>query len=372
MADDVALVALAESVADDNLVAEAYYRQGYYLGVSGQYSQELEAYNRGLAAAARAHDHRREALILGLKVVCEVRLGDLKAAAQTSAAALTCAEEVADDQVLARSLNNISAFYTETGDMARAAQLLDQQIAINRRTGNIEGEVIGLCNLGYTYVLLGMPEEGISALRRCIDMAQVISHRSFRAYGVLNLALAHLRCGDPPSALADLDQCLPELQAMNDMFGHATGQIYAALAMEQGGQVNEALTGFEQAAVTLGEIGTLGKVQDAEAGVARCLLAMNNPEAAQRYAAPLWDYLQQQVGAGMEFPLLGYETCANVFAAAGQASLARRVIEAGYCELMVRAGRISLPEWRRSFLERIPEHRRIQARWQENNETSQE
>ena len=372
MADDVALVALAESLADDNLVAEAYYRQGYYLGVSGQYSQELEAYNRGLAAAARAHDHRHEALILGLKVVCEVHLGDLKAAAQTSAAALTCAEEVADDQVLARSLNNISAFYTETGDVARAAKLLERQIAINRRTGNIEGEVVGLCNLGYTYVLLGLPEEGISVLRRCIDMAQVISHRSFRAYGDLNLALAHLRNGDPPSGRAELDQCLPELLAMNDMFGHATGQIYAALAMEQDGQVNEALTGFEQAAVTLGEIGMFGKVHDAEAGVARCLLAMNNLEAAQRYAVPLWDYLQQQVGAGMEFPLLGYETCTNVFTAAGQAALARRVIEAGYRELMVQADRISLPEWRKSFLERIPEHRRIQTRWQENNETSQE
>ena len=70
MADDVALVALAESVGNDNLVAEAYYRQGRYLGVRGQYPQEREAYTRGLAAAMRAHDRRREALILGLKVTC--------------------------------------------------------------------------------------------------------------------------------------------------------------------------------------------------------------------------------------------------------------------------------------------------------------
>jgi class 3 adenylate cyclase/tetratricopeptide (TPR) repeat protein len=372
MADDVALVALAESVGDDNLVAEAYYRKGYYLGVSGQYPQELEAYNRGLKAAKRVHDYRREALILGLKVVCEVRLGDLETAAQTATVALACAEEVADDEVLVRSLTNVSAFYTETGDVARAAQLLDRQLDINRRTGNIEGEMAGLCNLGYDYILLGMPEKGISTLRRCIDMAQTIGHRGFRAYGDLNLALAHLRCGDPSSALAELDQCQPELQAMNDMFGHATGQIYAALAMEQGGKVNEALTGFEQAATTLGEIGTLGNIHDAEAGVARCLLALNNLEAAQRYAAPLWDYLQRQAGAGMEFPLLGYETCADIFAAAGQASLVRRVVEAGYCELMARASRISLPEWRQTFLERVPEHHRIQVRWHENNKTSQE
>jgi tetratricopeptide (TPR) repeat protein len=370
MADDIALVALAQSIGDDNLVAEAYYREGYYLGMSGQYLKEREAYNHGLAAAVRAHDRRREALILGLKVLCEIRLGNLEAAVQTSTAALSCAEEVADDQVLARNLTNVSIFYTETGDLACAAQLLDRQLVINRRTGNIEGEVIGLSNLGYIYIQLGIPEQGVAMLERCKKMAQSIGHRSFYAYGSLNLALAFLRCGDLPSALAEVDQILPELQAMNDVFGYAVGQVYASLAKEQGGQVNEALAGFEQAAATLGKIGAPGNVNDAEAGIARCLLVLNDLEAAQRHAAPLWDYLQGQFSGGMEFPLLGYETCADVFAAAGQASLVRRVVEAGHGELMARANRISLLERRQSFLEQVPEHRRIQARWQQNTETS--
>ncbi len=372
MADDTALVALAESLGDDNLVAEAYYRQGHSLEVMGQYQRALDAYNSGLAAAVRGHDRRREALILGLKVICQIRLGDLKAAAQTSAEALSCTEEVADDQVLVRNLTNVSNFYSETGDMARAAQLLERQLVINRRTSNIEGEIIGLSNLGYDYTQLGMPEEGITALRRCIEMAQVIGHRRFLVYGQLNLALAYLRHGDLPLVLGELKQCLPELQAMNNVFDYAVGQIYAALAREQTGQVNEALAGFNQAAVTLGEIGAPGNAHDAEAGVARCMLALNDLETAQRYAVPLWDYLQQEAGIGMEFPLLAYETCANVFTATGQPTLAHRVIEAGYNELMARAGRISLMEWRRSYLEQLPEHRRIQIRHQENTHTSRE
>jgi tetratricopeptide (TPR) repeat protein len=209
-------------------------------------------------------------------------------------------------------------------------------------------------------------------LERCKKMSQAIGHRSFYAYGSLNLALAFLRCGDLPSALAEVDQILPELQAMNDMFGYAVGQVYASLAKEQGGQVTEALAGFEQAAATLGKIGALGNVNDAEAGIARCLLVLNDLEAAQRHAAPLWDYLQGQFGGGMEFPLLGYETCADVFAAAGQASLVTCVVEAGHGELMARANRISLLEWRQAFLEQVPEHRRIQARWQQNTETSRD
>ena len=371
VADDIALVALAELAGDDHLMAEAYYRKGYYLGVKGQYQQALEAYTCGLVAARRVCDRRREALILGLKVVCEDRIGDLEAAAQTSEEALSCAEQAADDEVLVRNLSNVSAFYSETGDLARAAQLLDRQLAINRRTGNIEGEVAGLSNLGYIYILLGMPEQGISALRRCNDMAQSIGHLNFCASISLNLALAHLRHDDPTSALAELDQCLPRLQAMDDAFGYAVGQTYAALAKEQAGHITEALADFEHAANRLGEIGTQGYANDAMAGVARCLLALNNLEAAQRCVVPLWDYLQGQTRAGMEFSLLAYETCADVFTATCQEALARRAVEAGYRELMARADRISLPEWRQSFLERIPEHRRIQARWQQDTETSQ-
>jgi hypothetical protein len=73
----------------------------------------------------------------------------------------------------------------------------------------------------------------------------------------------------------------------------------------------------------------------------------------------------------MEFPLLGYETCADVFLAAGLVALTRQVIEAGYRELMERADKISSPEWRQSFLERVPEHHRIQVRWQENMKSNQ-
>jgi len=363
-ADDIALVALAESIGDDRLVAEAYYRQGYYFGTRGQCQQELEAYTRGLEAALRANDHKREALILGLKVICEARLGQLEAADRTALTALQCAEEVGDDEVLARTLTNISALYTQTGDIARTAQLLNRQLSIIRRIGNLDGEVIGLSNLGYTYILLGMFNEAISTLQRCTKIASEIGHRRFLAYGSINLALAYLRSGNPDLALAQLEQCLPEFQAMDDIFDLAAGQTYAAMAREQIGQITEALSGYELAAGKLVEIGTLDYAYDAKAGIARCQLALNNLEAAQQYASQLWDYLQQG-RIVMEFPILGFETCANVFSATGQASLARRIIEAGYSELMTRAQRISLPDWRQSFLESMPEHQRIQARWQE-------
>jgi tetratricopeptide (TPR) repeat protein len=264
----------------------------------------------------------------------------------------------------------VSAFYTETGDIERTAQLLDRQLLINRRTGNIEGEAGGLLNLGYAYILLGMPDKSIPLLQRCIHLAESIDHRSFRAYGSLNLALAFLYNGTLSSARAELDQCLPELKAMNDAFGYAVGQTYNALVAEHEGQENEALSGFNMAIASLREIGALGNEKDAEAGVVRCLLRLNNLEEAKRCAAPLWDYLQRNIGVGMEFPMLAYETCAEVYSSAGEEALARSVIEAGYRELMKRADKISLLEWRQSYLEHVPEHHRIQAYWHKYTQTS--
>lgn len=365
VADDNALVDLASLIGDDHLLAEAYYRQGYYLGVRGQYRQEWEAYLRGLAAARHVKDYRREALILSSKMACEVRLGDLERAAQTSKLALVGAEQLADDLVLARSLLNVSVYYTEMGDMARAAHLLGRALDIYHRIGFLEDEALGLCNLGYNYIQLGMIDEGISNLNRCIVVAQTINHRRCQVYGSLNLALGYLRRDDPSAVLKQLEPCMPELLAINDRFGYAAGHTYTALAREQSGQIDAACIGFEKAIETLQEIGAYDKAQDAVAGVTRCLLAHNDLETAQQNAYILWNYLLHHSGAGLEFPVLAYETCANAFAAVGQATLARRAVGSGYGELILRAGRISLPEMRRSFMENLPEHQRIRQRWQE-------
>ena len=364
MADDKALVALAQWMQDDNLLAEAYFRQGYYLGISGQYQQEREAFIRGLEAARRSHNHRCEAMILGLKVYSELHLGDLEAARQTSAAALQAARELGDDEIMARNLTNASVYYTEIGDMARSAQMLEQQLEINRRCSNHEGEVIGLSNLGYVYILLGMSGEAIPLLRQCLQLANEHGMPTFHTYARLNLGLAHLRNGEAVLALGELEQCLPDLRIINDILDYGTGLTYLALALEQDGRLAEALAGFEQAVSTLKEIGTVGNLFDAEAGLTRCLLKLLRLDEAQEHAFPLWDHLREQSGARMEFPVLAYETCADVFAAGGQLRLARRAVAAGYGELLLRAGKISLPEWRRSFLEQVPEHCRIQERWQ--------
>jgi hypothetical protein len=118
------------------------------------------------------------------------------------------------------------------------------------------------------------------------------------------------------------------------------------LALKHAGQLGEALVGFDRAAASLGKIGALSQAHGAEAGAARCLPALGQIQAAKQRATSVCGYLQRHGGSGMEFPVLVYETCADVLSATGQSKLSLRVVEAGYREMMAPVDRISVPEWR--------------------------
>jgi class 3 adenylate cyclase/tetratricopeptide (TPR) repeat protein len=363
MAADKALVALARDLGDDGKLAQAYQLQGYCLGLVGRYEEELEAYQTALAAAKRAGNLGVEAEVLGQKVLCLTRLGRANQARQAAEEALDRAQEAGDEGVLVRNLTNVSLFYSEYGDLGRGAELLEQQVAINRRLADRQGEAVGLANLGYRYVQLGMNDCAIDELTRGVELALSIGHRQHSAYGRLNLALAHLRSGQPDRALVELETAIPDLEALQDQFGQAAGQCYLALIKEACGEHADASERFAGARATLTRIGVHGCANDATAGLVRCLLALGQLEEAGREAVALWEHLSDKGPGGMEFPVLAYLTCADLFAAIGALAHSRTAIETGYRELLARAERIGDEAWRTSFLESVAEHREITERW---------
>lgn len=84
---------------------------------------------------------------------------------------------------------------------------------------------------------------------------------------------------------------------------------------------------------------------------------------ARQYAAELWNAFATGRAKG-EFPMLGYQTCADLFDALGEGEQARAAVEAGHRELMARAEKISDPEWRKAFLGDVPEHSTIVELWE--------
>lgn len=133
------------------------------------------------------------------------------------------------------------------------------------------------------------------------------------------------------------------------------GQLRHSMAVLEGQRARAALL----------KLGGHGVAAEALAGMARCAFAQGDLEGAKRHASELWAHLQIQGSkATMEMPALTYQTCADIFDALGEPELARAALEAGHRDVMGRAEKISDPEWRKSFLENIPEHRALVDLWE--------
>jgi hypothetical protein len=365
--DDAALISLARELQDDAKLAVAYMRQGMVPRLKGDYRRELEAFDRALEAARRSGNLKVEALTLGLQVVALSRLGEMGQAAELADQALCAADALGDQDTVVRNLTNVSVFFTESGDIARGAELLARQVEICHGLGYREGEVAGLVNLGYNYVQLGLHPAAVEALERSFRMSDAIGHRLMAAYARLNLGLARIRQGELEAAQQVLADCMTDLCSLGDRFGQAACQGYWALAQERSGAIESASSRYAQARTAFQEMGAAAYAKDASAGMGRCQLAQGQPRQAAQEIAEVWSCLSSGAGVAMEFPVLGFLTCADVFAALEEPGPAGQAVELGHHYLQESAARIENETWRQAYLDNVVEHRQIVKRWKEHN-----
>jgi class 3 adenylate cyclase/tetratricopeptide (TPR) repeat protein len=362
-ADDAALLALARQIGNESYLAEAYIHQGYYIALTGDDRAALQAYDAALQAARRAGSLDLQAEVLGLKLASLTHLGELAQAANVLQDALEVLPAVKDDLLRARMLTNLSVYLTTTGDLSRAVQLLDQTLAITRRLGNSAGETLILDNLGYYYLVMGLVEQGYAALERALSISQKIGFSKGIVYSQLNLGLAYVRQGNSSAARQVLEQAVSGALGV-DPSGAAVGYSYLGLVDEFAGDSTAAGKRFAEARHRLEALGMHGNAQDAQAGLARCSLGIGETANALIHAMGVWEHLVKHGSQALEFPILAYQTCAKVFNAAGDLEKEEDAIWRGYQELLERAGKISDPDLKKAFLENIPEHRAISREWE--------
>ena len=370
-ADDQDLLALAQAAGDERWLAEAYYRLGTSAFTRGEEREALQAYRAAIAAARSCAEHRLVALNLALSAISHTRLGDLESAASCAEEALELAQQIDDDETLARVVTNVAVHYSEVGDLSRAQELIQEQIITAHRLGWYSGEAVGNINLGYGYAQLGEYAAALTALEESLHLCQAIGARQYQAYAQLNLGLVHWRMGNHALSAEVLEPALQTLSSVGDQFGRAVGLIYLALNQETCQEFTRAMQNYAAAREGLEALAMPALENDTVAGLARCALVLDQPELARQHTNELWAYLLETRGEGMEFPILAYLTCGDVFALLQNGPQAQAALRAGCQELMSRAGRISDPGWRRAYLQNVPEHAEIAARWEhfERSET---
>jgi tetratricopeptide (TPR) repeat protein len=333
-------------------------RQAFLLDIAGDYPAALAEYQTAMFNARQSQATSLELRLLGMMVICQSRLGDAAGAAAAAQQVLSRIHELEEIDSI-KVLTNLAVYYVESGDLARAAQLHQEQAAISQRLGERGNQASALMNLGYDYLRLGMYQEGRTALEQSLRLFETFGARRELAYARLNLGLIYWRNSELPAALNLLKSMQPELAALGDTFAEAAGLSYLAIVLEQAGETCEAQQQFEAARGLFAQAGIRSYAADALAGLVRCALAAHDLDTAQRYATELWTFLRLHGTQGMEFPLRAYLTCAEAHTALGENDKARKAVAAGYQELLARAEKISQVEWGRSFLFNVPEHRTI-------------
>jgi tetratricopeptide (TPR) repeat protein len=304
-----------------------------------------------------------------LKAILLSRQGDLSGATDAAEKALKLAREGKNDLVLARTLTNIGNWYGDSGDIGRAIQLLTESVQVSERLGNRQGVAVGLGNLGYYYMQMGVFDLGCTTTQQAIDQAQSIGYFQFTIKARLNLGLNLVRLKDTGAALSQLSEAMQDPILKEDAFSQAICHAYTGLAYEQDGKLSDAILHFNEARRTLKKLGARPYTVDALAGQARCHLLADRFAEARQDAYEIWEYLDQNGSVGLEAPILAYLTCARAFEASGDPHAAQRALEKGIHDLQDRATNITVAEWRASFLENFQEHGEIIRLWQQSAAT---
>jgi tetratricopeptide (TPR) repeat protein len=363
-------------------------RQCIYLNRKADYRGELSVVEETLVVARRAGDQLLQVRALSEKVFVLTRLGELEKASAGAEEALARARELGDEATLAQVLISAALRVSYSGDWARLVAMYDEAASLWHQIGDRYREALVLSNLGYAYTQLGLYRQARRSLEQARGLTEAIAARRQRAYSLQNLGLVYWRSGDGRHAREVLEESARELEVVGDALAQATSLLYIAYELEQSGNLSLALRRYMEAREIFAGLGVLGYAHDASAGMARCALKEGRLDQARELAAGLGHYLREHGSAGMDAPIWAYETCADICdalaspstplsagASSGQTSsqavssendlreLGRETIEAGYSELMERAGKISNAEWRHSFLENVPEHSSLIELW---------
>jgi class 3 adenylate cyclase/predicted ATPase len=358
-----ALLELAQFLGPAYL-AEAHYRKALLHDRRGDYPVALEEFATSLSNARLSQSTGLEIRLLGMMVICQGRVGDTAGADLTTQQALNLIHVVPEVDA-AKALISLAAYYVESGDLARAAQLHQDQIALYQRLADRGGRATTLQNLGYNYLCLGLYADARAATEEALELLGKFGDKRRMAYAQLNLGMICWRIHESEAALQVLKTAQQTLVALDDRFAQAAALFYLALVLEEGAVVAEARQNYEEARHIYLASGARSNAADAQAGLIRCALQECDLDAVRLHAAELWNTLRLKGTLNMELPLRAHLTCVQAFSALNEMDKAHKAIQAGYEELIARSEKISRLEWGRSYLFNIPEHRAIIELWEQ-------
>jgi tetratricopeptide (TPR) repeat protein len=363
-ADIAALQDLARTFEDDNYVAEAYLRHAVFGVQAGDIPIVAQASQESLAAARRCGSEAMEAKALAVATIVDLNRGDRPAITLNIEQALRLARRLGDENVLAFVLYRAAFAYGELGDFARNDSLQTEQIELDHRLGNRSQEATGLGNKGALLTVIGLYKQARALVEQARAISEGLGARRPLAYHLSNLGDIYRATGDLRQARQLFEQALLTIAPTQDMRGKSGMLNDLGTILLGMGDVPGAARRFTEARELALNQGLPAKVYESTASLAACAVVQGQMDQARIYVHEAWDYLREHGWVMMNNPGMVYRNCAETFDALGEEESVRAVLKSGHQALMDVIDKISVPAWRQSFLEDVPENRAVIEMWE--------
>lgn len=293
-----------------------------------------------------------------------VATDDLTTARRYGEQVLQMAEQTGSQRLIATSYRTLAEIAQRQGEYALAYTLAERALREIQALGDVLHQVVVLSQLGLLSTLMGAYGQGqqwfdqLANARRRVESAIV---EIFAA--TVALTRFALYQGDSATALHHAQQA----QTLAQQLAAPAKQLQAALLIghAQHGQQQwaAAASAYQQAMAHAKPLGSASHTVEPLAGLAQVALAKGDLATAQRQVEAILAALTANPQASLEEPFLIYLVCHHVLAAAGDPRAAK-VVQSGYDLLQSYAGAIPDPQWRHTFLTKVPTNAALQLAYQ--------
>lgn len=327
----------------------------------GEFERARDHYQEALTLSKNDGNRLNEAEALNNLGVNAFYLRDFDEALLYFRLALEIRQEIGDRVGEEKSLYSLAMTTRDAGDYGQSKKYLSAALPIAKLTGNRWDEVNILNDLGILYQELGDLPRARSYFQDGKTLAEVIGDHVGRAYHLCNLGLVLRDQSDLTTAEQVLTEGFTLFQKENNKYEMSFFLSYLATVSLQAGNIKQAIEQAQTALSFRQEKNMRLNMTDDLATLAAAYLAADQLELALGYAQQALAILAECGGEGPETPQRDYFICYRVLTTAGRTEAARAALQSAYNIVLARAKKISDPNLRQSFLERVAINRQIGA-----------
>ena len=324
----------------------------------GHYDEAHRHFDRALDAARSLGVRVVEANALTSRAMLDFDTGQMQAGADRLAKAVQILVEIGRNDEACRSLSLLSHTLLGSGRFDQAIQAAER--AVDLATGLHDDMllVIGLTALANCWLEFGLYDRALTMYRRGVRLCND-HHNTHRAnVCLLNIALCHIEQGRLDEADASIATVREPGRAAIDRIRGAAA-FNAGLLAELRGDLDEAGREYEVSLGIRQHLGQHALAIDSIAGLLRIAILTNDRPNIFRYSIEIQRHTRSKGSDGIEH--LGRMHLALIDADLAVDDLACARVHTGQtlAELAQRAGNLSDPGLRASYLRAVPSHRRL-------------